>query len=62
MEQKRILSLNEYEHRVVVNALNSFRTHLIAANGDTMPVDDVLIKVIRAKGRGARKRSFEQAR
>ena len=47
-EEKRILTLDEYEHGVVVNALNDMRNGLIREDRPTDFVDEVLIKAIDA--------------
>lgn len=57
MEAKRTIRLDDYEHRVMVYALNSFRSSLLKDNRDTGPVDNILIKIIQAKGKGMRSRT-----
>lgn len=47
-EQKRILTLDKYEHGVVINALNDKRNDLIKEDRSTDAVDDVLLKAIDA--------------
>jgi hypothetical protein len=47
-EEKRILTLDEYEHGVVVNALNDMRNGLIREDRPTDFVEEVLIKAIDA--------------
>ena len=51
MEKKRRIVLEDYEGRIVINALNDFRTALIREERYTDAVDDVLIKIIEAKNR-----------
>ena len=51
MEKKRRIVLEDYEWRIVINALNDFRTALIREERYTDAVDDVLIKIIEAKNR-----------
>ena len=43
-EEKRVLTLDKYEHGVVINALNEMRNDLIGENRPTDAVDDVLLK------------------
>ena len=43
------LSLDDFEQSVVIRSLNDFRNTLIEDNLPTEDVDDVLIKVVRAK-------------
>ena len=47
-EEKRVLTLNRYEHGVVVNALNEMRNDLICEDRSTDIVDEVLLKSIDA--------------
>ena len=48
-EEKRVLTLDKYEHGVVINALNEMRNDLIGENRPTDAVDDVLLKIISSK-------------
>ena len=50
-EEKRVLTLDKYEHGVVINALNEMRNDLIGENRPTDAVDDVLLKAIDAPTR-----------
>jgi len=47
-EEKRVLTLDTYEHGIVVNALNKLRTGLIKEERPTDPVDELLLKTIDA--------------
>ena len=47
-EEKRVLTLNRYEHGVVVNVLNEMRNDLISEDRSTDIVDEVLLKTIDA--------------
>lgn len=47
-EEKHILSLDRYEHGVVINALNEMRNDLIAEERPTDAVDELLLKTIDA--------------
>lgn len=47
-EEKRVLLLNQYEHGVVINALNDMRNDMIEEERPTDIVDDVLLKAIDA--------------
>ena len=62
MSDKRILKLDKYEHGVLVNALNRFRTDLINEDQSTDAVDDVLIKAIDAPSRKEKRNSEEQSK
>lgn len=54
--EKRVLTLDRYEHGVVVNALNEMRNDLLEAERSTDIVDEVLLKVIDAPAKKVRKR------
>ena len=47
-EEKRVLTLDRYEHGVVVNALNEMRNDLLEEQRSTDIVDEVLLKAIDA--------------
>ena len=49
MEKKYIIAFDDYERRVVVNALNDLRNSLIQQGRYTDAVDDIMIKVIDTK-------------
>lgn len=50
-QEKRVLTLDRYEHGVVVNALNEMRNDLLEEERPTDIVDEVLLKVIDAPHR-----------
>ena len=47
-EEKRVLTLDNYEHGGVVNALNEMRNDLLEEQRSTDIVDEVLLKAIDA--------------
>ena len=49
MKQKYYVELNRQEWRLIIEGLNRFRNKLIAAGRYTDAVDEILIKVARAK-------------
>lgn len=49
MEKKRYITLDDYEWKIVINALNDFRNSLIQQGRYTDAVDDIMIKVINTK-------------
>jgi len=59
-EEKRVLTLDKYEHGVVINALNEMRNDLIGEKRSTDIVDEVLLKAIDAPTRKARRKSHEE--
>lgn len=48
MEKKYILKVDDFEHRVIVNALNSMRNKLIQESQYTDALDRLILKVIAA--------------
>ena len=46
---KRVLTLDSYQHGVVIHALNELRNDLIHEQRPTDIVDEVLVKVANAK-------------
>lgn len=56
---KRVLTLDRYEHSVVVNALNEMRNDLLEEERPTDIVDEVLLKVIDAPAKKVRCRNDE---
>lgn len=55
-EDKRVLTLDKYEHGVVVNALNEMRNDLLEEQRSTDIVDEVLLKAIDAPTKKVRGR------
>ena len=53
-QEKRVLTLDRYEHGVVVNALNEMRNDLLEKERPTDIVDEVLLKVIDAPAKKVR--------
>ena len=47
-DKKHYLVLDDFEHRVVINGLNEFRTSLIADGRNAEPVNEILLKIIDA--------------
>ena len=58
-EEMRVLTLDEYEHGVVVTALNEYRNDLIEQGEDTDFVNEVLLMAIDAPTRKVRSRTDE---
>lgn len=55
-EEKRVLTLDRYEHGVVINALNEMRNDLLEEERPTDIVDEVLLKTIDAPVKKCRSR------
>lgn len=61
-EEKRVLTLDQYEHGVMVNALNELRNDLIEEQRPTDVVDELLLKTIDAPTKKQKRRSHDEAR
>lgn len=59
-EEKRVLTLDKYEHGVVINALNEMRNDLIGEDRPTDIVDEILLKTIDAPVKKVRLGSREE--
>ena len=46
MEEKRVIEVDEYEQRLIIDSFNDKRNALIEKDTDTDHVDDVLLEVI----------------
>ncbi len=54
--EKRVLTLDRYEHGVVINVLNEMRNDLLEEERPTDIVDEVLLKVIDAPTKKEKRR------
>ena len=54
--EKRVLTLDRYEHGVVINALNEMRNGLLEEERPTDIVDEVLLKVLDAPPKKEKRR------
>lgn len=58
-QEKVVLTLDSYEHGIMIRALNELRNELLEEQRDPGPVEDVLLKIIAApspKDRKAKRR------
>lgn len=61
-KDKRVLTLDKYEHGVIINALNEMRNDLIEEERPTDLVDDVLLKTIDAPTKKVKCKCDDDAR
>ena len=61
-EEKRVVELSDFEHRLLVNGLAGFRTDLIREDKPTEDVNDLLIKDIDAPKKKRFGRTSHEAR
>lgn len=47
-EKRRVLTLNDYEHRIVIRALNDLRTSQLEKDKPTEDVDRLIIRAVDA--------------
>ena len=62
MEEKRVIEVDEYERRLIIDSLNDKRNALIEKGADTDHVDDVLLDVIDALTRKQKRKMREMER
>ena len=62
MEEKRVIEVDEYERRLIIDSLNDRRNALIEKGADTDHVDDVLLDVIDAPTRKQKRKMREMER
>ena len=61
-EEKRVLLLDDFEQRLVVNGLTEFRNDLLREEKPTEDVDDLILKVIDAPTKREKRRAEREAR
>lgn len=47
-EEKRVITVDEFEHNLLINGFNEFRNQLLESEQPTEDVDELLIKLIDA--------------
>ena len=62
MEEKRVIEVDEYERRLIIDSLNDKPNALIEKGADTDHVDDVLLDVIDAPTRKQKRKMREMER
>lgn len=59
-EEKKVVEVTDYEQRVMVNGLMNFRNDLIAENKPVEDVNELIVRVIDAPSKKARRnRDYE---
>lgn len=61
-EESKVVSLDNFEQRVLVNGLCSFRNELLRADQPTEDVDELLLKVIDAPTKKESRKANREAR
>ena len=60
MNERRVIEVDDFQHRGMMEALADSRTDFIAANKPTEDVNEVLLKVIDAPTKKSKKRDREE--
>ena len=61
-DEKRVVMLDDFEQRLMVNGLTDFRNDLLREDKPTEDVDDLILKVIDAPTKREKRRSDREAR
>ena len=61
-EETRVLSVDDFEHRLMVNSLNELRNDLIRQNKPHEDVDELLLKIIDAPTQSRKRRAARDER
>jgi hypothetical protein len=61
-EEKRVISIDDFEHRLMVKGLNDFRNDLIQGDKPTEDIDELLLKVIKAPTKKEKRKLCHDAR
>lgn len=61
-DEKRVVMLDDFEQRLMVNGLTDFRNDLLREDKRTEDVDDLILKVIDAPTKKEKRRSEREAR
>ena len=61
-DEKRVIVLDDFEQRLVVNGLTEFRNDLLREDKPTEDVDDLILKVIDAPTKREKRRAEREAR
>lgn len=61
-EEKKIIAVDDFEHRLMVNGLTDFRNDLIKEDKPTEDVDELILKVIDAPTKKEKRKTDREAR
>ena len=60
MNERRVIEVDDFQHRVMIESLADRRNEFIAENKPTEDVNEVLLKVIDAPTKKSKKRDREE--
>lgn len=61
-KEKRVISVDEFERRLMVSGLNDFRNDLIKKEKPTEDVDELILKVIDAPTKKEKRKADREGR
>ena len=61
-DEKKVITVDDFEHRLMVNGLNNFRNDLIKEDKPTEDVDELILKVIDAPTKKEKKKADREGR
>ena len=61
-DEKKIITVDDFDHRLMVNGLNNFRNDLIKEDKPTEDVDELILKVIEKKKKKEKKKADREGR
>ena len=61
-DEKRVVILDDFEQRLMVNGLTDFRNDLLREDKPTEDLDDLILKVIDAPTKKEKRRADREAR
>ena len=61
-DDKKIITVDDFDHRLMVNGLNNFRNDLIKEDKPTEDVDELILKVIDAPTKKEKKKADREGR
>ena len=61
-DEKKVITVDDFDHRLMVNGLNNFRNDLIKEDKPTEDVDELILKVIDAPTRKEKKKVDREGR
>ena len=61
-DEKRVIVLDDFEQRLIVNGLTEFRNDLLREEKPTEDVEDLILKVIDAPTKREKRRGEREAR
>ena len=61
-DDKKVITVDDFDHRLMVNGLNNFRNDLIKEDKPTEDVDELILKVIDAPTKKEKKKADREWR